>query len=47
MCSYFVKLQRKNERALDAVLIDDLTTTWSTPSIAVHDAASIVQNAFR
>lgn len=47
VCSYFVKLQRKNERALESVLDDDVTTTWSTPSIVVQSAAVVLQNAYR
>ncbi|CAN0003126.1 unnamed protein product [Pylaiella littoralis] len=47
VCSYFVRLQRKNEQALDDLLDDDLTTAWSTPSMAVQSAAEVLQSAFR
>lgn len=47
VCSYFARLQRKNERALDDVLENDLATAWSTPSIPVQSAAEVLQSAFR
>ena len=47
VCSYMVRLQRKNEQVLADVFEDDLIASWSSPTPEMHAAAGIVQGAFR
>ena len=47
VCSYFLKLQRMNELALQGVVQEDLITEWAQPSPAMHSAANLVQGKFR
>eukprot|EP00903_Cladosiphon_okamuranus_P011441 g10779.t1 len=47
LCAYFLRLQRLNEVALQAICREDLITTWSHPSPAMQSAARLVQGKFR
>lgn len=47
LCAYFLKLQRMNELALQAIFQEDLITAWSNPSPAMESAACLVQGKFR
>lgn len=46
-CAYLVRLQRKNEQALQDIYEDDLIASWSQPTPAMHAAVKIVQANFR
>lgn len=47
ICAYFVRLQRKNERALQDVYEDDLIASWSHETPAMHAAVKVIQAGFR
>ncbi|CAM9773342.1 unnamed protein product [Scytosiphon promiscuus] len=47
VCTYFMRLQRKSELALQNVFEEDLLTAWSNPSPSMHSAAVMVQARFR
>lgn len=45
--AYLLRLQRKDELAMQAVWQEDLITEWSHPSPAIQSAATVVQGKVR